>query len=63
MNDLTHIWKPGQSVKWHTESGLLEGKVKEVYSDHLIVNIPSVSDHCWFEEGFNLGDLYPDYNF
>lgn len=63
MNDLTHLWKPGQKVKWRTESGLLEGKVKEVYSDHLIVDIPKVSDHCWFEEGFNLGDLYPDYNF
>ena len=40
-----------------------KGTVKEVAEDHLIVDMPTVSDHCYFEEGFNLDCVYPDYNF
>ena len=39
------------------------GTVKETYTDHIIVDIPEISDHCYFEEGFNMGCVYPDYNF
>ena len=27
--------------------------------DHIIVDVPEVSDHCWFEENFNIGYVYP----
>ena len=33
------------------------------YSDHVIVDVPDISDHCWFEEDFNLEYLYPEYDF
>ena len=63
MADLTHLWKVGQPVKWRTEDGFLEGEVREVHPDYLLVNVYKVSDHCKFQEGINLGDLYPVYNF
>ena len=31
--------------------------------DHIIVDIPEISVHCYFEEGFNMDCVYPDYNF
>lgn len=65
MSDLTRLFKVGQKVrycnsdtgKWH------KGKIKEICPDHVIVDIPDLSDHCWFEENFNLEYLYPEYNF
>lgn len=66
MANLTHLWKIGQEVVWRVRdfdgTSKHNGTVKEVYPDHLIVDIPDVSDHCYFEQGFNLGDLYPAYN-
>lgn len=38
------------------------GTVKETYTDHIIVDIPEIYDHCWFENGFNIGDVKPEYN-
>lgn len=63
MADLTHLFKVGQKVRWRTEGKLLDGVVKEVTEDHVIVDVPEVSDHCYFEEGTNLCDLFPEYNF
>lgn len=63
MADLTHLFKVGQKVRWRTEGKLLDGVVKEVNEDHVIVDVPEVSDHCYFEEGTNLCDLFPEYNF
>lgn len=63
MTDLTHIFKVGQPVKWNCDGDILTGTVKETYTDHIIVNIPEMNDHCYFEEGFNLDTLYPAYNF
>ena len=40
-----------------------KGTVTEIYEDHIIIDIPEVSNHCWFETGFNIGDVYPEYNF
>ena len=68
MADLTHIFKVGQKVRcmnddfdslrnWHI------GTIKEVYKNHVIIDIPEISDHCWYEEGFNLDKVYPEYNF
>lgn len=63
MSDLTHLFKVGQKVVWVVEGGKYNGTVKETYPDHIIVDVPAVSEHCWFEENLNLDCLYPDYNF
>lgn len=63
MSDLTHLFKIGQKVKCNFDGNLHSGTVKETYTDHIIVDVADISDHCWFEEGFNIGDVYPDYNF
>lgn len=42
---------------------MFDGTVKETFEDHIIVDVPKISDHCWFEEDFNIGDVYPVYNF
>ena len=55
MADLTHLFKVGQIVKCR-----LDG---DTHTDHTIVDIPDVSDHCWFENGFNIGDVQPVYDF
>ena len=63
MADLRHLFKVGQPVRCRLDSSIYKGTVKEVYNDHIIVDIPDVSDHCWFESDFNLDCVYPDYNF
>ena len=63
MANLTHLFHAEQKVMCNTEIGLLLGTVKEVYEDHIIVDIPEISDHMWYEEGWNLGDVYPEDNF
>lgn len=63
MADLRHLFKVGQPVRCSLDSSIYKGTVKEVYNDHIIVDIPDVSDHCWFESGFNLDSVYPEYNF
>lgn len=61
--DLTHLFKIGQKVKCRFDDKMHSGTVKEVDQDHIIVDVPAVSDHCWFEIGFNIEDVYPEYNF
>ena len=63
MSNLTHIFKVGQKVKCDMDGKMHNGVVKEIYDDHIIVDIPEVFDHCWFESGFNIDCVYPDYNF
>lgn len=63
MADLTHLFKVGQIVKCRLDGDAYTGTVKETYTDHIIVDIPDVSDHCWFESGFNIGDVQPVYDF
>lgn len=61
MANLTHLFKEGQNVKCRLDGVFYKGKIKETFADHIIVDIPQISDHCWFEEGWNIGDVYPEY--
>ena len=61
--DLSHIFKVGQKVKCRLDDRMHKGTVKEVYNDHIIVDVPGISDHCWFETDFNIEDVYTEYNF
>ena len=63
MSDLTRLFKIGQKVKCNFDVALHDGTVKETYTDHIIVDVPDISDHCYFENGFNMDCVYPDYNF
>ena len=63
MADLTHLFKAGQIVRCRLDGDTYIGTVKETYTDHIIVDIPAVSEHCWFESGFNIGDVQPVYDF
>ena len=56
MSDLTHLFTIGQPVRCRLA-------VKETYPDHIIVDIPEISKHCWFENDFNMDCVYPEYNF
>lgn len=63
MANLTHLFKVGQKVKCKLDEKFYDGSVKETYPDHIIVDISRISDHCWFEEGFNIDCVYPEHNF
>lgn len=63
MNNLTHLFKVNQEVKVNLDGILYNGTVKEIYEDHIIVDVSEISDHCWFENGFNMDCVYPEYNF
>lgn len=60
MSNLTHLFKIGQVVKCKFDNNYYTGTVKETHPDHIIVDVPEVSDHCWFENGFNM-DVYSRY--
>ena len=63
MSNLAHLFKIGQEVRCNMDGKLYKGTVKEIYTDYIIVDIPEISDRCWFESGFNIGDVYPENNF
>lgn len=63
MANLTHLFKVNQQVKCDFDGTFHNGTIKEVYEDHLIVDVNGISDHCYYEEGFNLDTIYPIYNF
>lgn len=63
MADLTHLFRVGQKVKCSMDEKFYNGTVKEVHMEHIIVDVPEISDHCWFENGINMDCVYPDYNF
>ena len=60
---LQHLFKVGQNVKCRIDGIMQKGIVTEVHDDHIIVDIPEINNHCWFEEGLNLDCVYPIYNF
>ena len=62
MSNLTHLFKIGQIVKCKLDNNYYTGTVKETYPDHIIVDVPEVSDHCWFENGFNMDCVRPVYD-
>ena len=55
----------GQNVKYVTNDSPVDpvkehmGTVKVIYDDHMIVDVPDISDHCRFEPDFNLNQLIP----
>ena len=55
----------GQKVKYVTNDDPFTpvkehiGTVKAIFEDHMIVDVPDISDHCWFEPDFNLNQLIP----
>jgi hypothetical protein len=63
MSDLTHLFKVNQKVRCKLDNRFYNGTVRETYADHIIVDIPEISDHCYFENGFNMDCVFPDYNF
>lgn len=63
MSKLNHLFTVGQKVKCRMDGELYDGTVVEVYEDHIIVDVPEISSHCWFENGWNIGHVYPEYNF
>lgn len=63
MSNLTHLFKINQKVLCNMDGIFYKGTVKETYKDHIIVDIPEISDHCWFGVGFNMDCVYPDYNY
>lgn len=56
IKNLFHV---GQKVECRLDEKFYSGTVTEVHDDHIIVDVPEVSDHCWFEENFNIGCVYP----
>ena len=69
MADLTHLYSIGQKVKCLFDDSddirrrFLDGTVTETAPDHIIIDVPGISNHCWYEEGLNLDSVYPAYNF
>lgn len=63
MSNLMHLFDVGQKVKCKMDGEFYDGTIKEVFENHVVVDIPDVSDHCWFESGFNMDCVYPEYNF
>ena len=63
MSNLMHLFKVNQKVKCNVDGKFFNGTVKETYEDHIIIDVPEIPDHMWYEEGLNIGDVYPDYNY
>jgi uncharacterized protein Veg len=68
MANLTHLFKVGQKVKIkNTDFDAIKkfnnGVVKETYTDHIIVTNTDYDFDGWYEEGFNIDCIYPEYNF
>lgn len=57
MSDLTHLFTIGQPVRCRLDEKFYKGTV------NIIVDIPEISKHCWFENDFNMDCVYPEYNF
>ena len=64
MSNCSHLFKVGQKVrvKFDDETMFHKGTVVATEEDHIIVDIPEMSDHCYFDEDM-LGMVYPEYNF
>lgn len=61
-SNISHLFSVGQKVRCRMDGKMYDGVVKDSQEDHIIVDIPGISDHCRFDEDM-LGDVYPDYNF
>lgn len=68
MANLAHLFHVGQKLKIRNDDfdslqKWDDGVVKETYPDHIIVTETKTNTDGWYEEGFNIDMLYPDYNF
>lgn len=63
MSNLTRLFTIGQIVQCRMDKKFYKGIVKETYPDHIVVDIPEISEHCWFENDFNMDCVYPECNF
>ncbi len=63
MANLTHLFKENQKVMVSVDGEMFAGIVKETFEDHIIVNVPEISDHMWYENGLNMDHVFPEYNF
>jgi len=62
MSDLTHLFKVGQKVVCLFDGEQYDGTVTETNTAHIIVNVPDISEHCYFDNDM-LDLVYPAYNF
>lgn len=63
MSNLTRLFTIGQIVRCRMDKKFYKGIVKETHPDHIVVDIPEISEHCWFENDFNMDCVYPECNF
>lgn len=68
MTDFTHLFTKGQKVYYKNEDfdaihRIIPCIVKEIYKDHMIITDIETDTDLYIEEGFNLSQIYPDYNF
>ncbi len=63
MASLKHIFKINQKVRCNMDGDFYKGTVTEVHENYIIVDIPAISNHCYFERNINLDCVYPEYNF
>lgn len=52
MANLEHLFSTGQKVRCKLDGVFYKGTVKETFVDHIIVDIPQISDHCWYKHGY-----------
>lgn len=62
MSDLAHLFKVGQEVVCLFDGEQHNGTVEETHAAYIIVNVPDVSSHCYFDRDM-LDMVYPSYNF
>lgn len=62
MSNLTHLFKVNQAVRVELDGKFHKGTVKETHEDHIIVDVPEISDHMYYEADM-LDTVYPEYNF
>lgn len=55
------VFKIGQTVKCKLDGVVYDGTIKKVEKDHIIVDVPEVSDHCRFEEDCNMYQVFPKF--
>lgn len=64
MSNYKHLFKINQQViiKFEDDKKTHKGTITETATDYIIVDVPDISDHCYFDCD-NIGCVYPDYNF
>ena len=60
MVNLTRLFKVGQKVRVRSDGDMHNGVIKEVYEKVMIIDVEGVSDHCWYEVGLNLDNVYSE---